>query len=99
MPPATEFWEMPLYDAEGYFYDNPLNRYSLNRYMLTRGKLHTANGKLVIYVQHDEPTDPNQRKNWLPAPKDGFRFAARFYGPYGPLIDGTYAMPRAVRVE
>lgn len=35
-PPVTEFWEIPLYDPEGYFYDNPINRYSLNSYMLKR---------------------------------------------------------------
>jgi hypothetical protein len=98
MPPVTEFWELPLYDREGYFVDNKINRYSLNSYMVQRGKLHTADGKLVIYVQHDEPSDPDQRRNWLPAPKEGFQFAARFYGPHGPLIDGSYAMPGAVRV-
>ena len=76
-----EFWEIPLYDREGYFHDNPIDRYSLNSYMLKQGKLHTADGKLVIYVQNDEPKDANQRKNWLPAPKEGFQFAARFYGP------------------
>lgn len=99
LPPVTEFWEMPLYDRAGYFVDNPINRYSLNSYMLTRGRLHTENGKLVIYVQADEPKDANQKKNWLPAPKDGFQFAARFYGPHAPLIDGSYHMPGVVRVE
>jgi hypothetical protein len=99
MPPVTEFWEMPLYDNAGYFVDNPLDRYSLNSYMLERGQLHTENGKLVIYVQNEEPADPNQKKNWLPAPKDGFQFAARFYGEYTPLIDGAYDMPGVVRVD
>jgi len=99
MPPVTEFWEMPLYDNDGYFYDNPIDRYSLNSYMLARGKLHTADGKLVIYVQHDEPTDAAQRQNWLPAPQDGFRFTARFYGPSTSLIDGSYDMPGVVRVD
>jgi len=99
MPPVTEFWEMPLYDTEGYFYDNPIDRYSLNSFMLERGKLHTEDGKLVIYVQHDEPTDKAQRQNWLPAPKDGFQFSARFYGAYTPLIDGSYDMPGVVRVD
>ena len=28
--------------------------------MLELGKLHTEDDKLVIYVQHDEPTDPKQ---------------------------------------
>jgi hypothetical protein len=48
MPPVTEFWELPLYDHEGYFHGNVINRYSINSYMLKRGKLHTADGKLVI---------------------------------------------------
>jgi hypothetical protein len=99
MPPVTEFWELPLYDREGYFYDNPIDRYSLNSYMLERGKLHTEDGKLVIYVQHDEPTDPKHRQNWLPAPKEGFQFSARFYGPYTSLIDGSYNMPGVVRAD
>jgi hypothetical protein len=99
MPPVTEFWEMPLYDTEGYFYDNPIDLYSLNSFMLERGKLHTEDDKLVIYVQHDEPTDPKQRQNWLPAPKDGFQFTARFYGPATSLIDGSYDMPGVVRVD
>ena len=98
MPPVTEFWEIPLYSHEGYFVDNPINRYSINSYMLKRGKLHTENGKLVIYIQSDEPKDPNQRKNWLPAPKSGdFQFALRFYGPGTSLIDGSYNMPGVVR--
>ena len=67
--------------------------------MLKRGKLHTADGKLVIHIQNEEPEDADQRKNWLPAPKDGFQFALRFYGPYGPLIDGRYSMPGVVREE
>jgi hypothetical protein len=99
LPPVTEFWELPLYDQEGFFVDNPINRYSLNSYMLQRGKLHTADGKLVIHVQADEPSDPDQRRNWLPAPKGAFQFTARFYGPYGPLIDGSYAMPGIVRIS
>ena len=44
--------------------------------MLERGKLHTEGGKLVIYVQHYEPSDPKQHQNWLPAPKGGFCFTA-----------------------
>ncbi|MNP68963.1 hypothetical protein D3C76_1649930 [compost metagenome] len=65
--------------------------------MLQRDKLHTEGGKLVVYVQHDEPTDPKQRQNWLPAPKENFQFAARFYGPHASLIDGSYRMPGCVR--
>jgi len=82
MPPVTEFWEIPLYDKEGYFVDNPIDRYSLNSYMLERGKLQSGDGKLVIYIQAEDPDDPLQHQNWLPAPEGDFQFAARFYGPY-----------------
>ena len=44
---------------------------------LKRGKLHTENGKRVIYAQHDKPSDPKQLSKWLPAPEVGFQFAAR----------------------
>jgi hypothetical protein len=99
LPPATAFWETPLYDHDGHFVDNPINRYSLNSYMLKRGQLHTEGGKLVICVQADEPKDANRKENWLPAPKKGGpQFAARFYGPNAPLLDGSYNMPGAVPV-
>jgi hypothetical protein len=97
MPPVTEFWELPLYDEDGYFYDNDIDRYSINSFMLDRGNLHTADGKLVIYIQRDKPQDPNQLKNWLPAPDGSFRFAFRFYGPKDGLIDWSYNMPGVVR--
>lgn len=100
LPPVTEFWEMPIYDREGYFIDNALDRYSLNSYMLARGQLHTAGGTLVIYIQRDAPADPDQQRNWLPAPREGgFQFAARFYGAHGNLIDASYDMPGVVRVD
>lgn len=97
LPPVTEFWELPLYDQAGYFVDNPIDRYSINSFMLERGDLHTEGGKLVIYIQNERPTDPNQLRNWLPAPKGAFRFAFRFYGPKQGLIDWTYDMPGVVR--
>jgi len=44
-------------------------------------------------IQKNEPADPAQKQNWLPAPGEGFQVASRFYGPHGPLIDGSYNMP------
>ena len=99
LPPVSEFWEIPVYDLEGYFYDNPINRYSVTSYMLNNGSLYTENGKLVLYIQHEAPSDPNQKKNWIPVPKSGFRFAARFYGQGGSIIDASYNMPAVVKVE
>ena len=37
------------------------------------------------------------KRPWLPAPAGGFEFAARFYGPATPVIDGRYDMPGVAR--
>ena len=97
LPPVTEFWEIPLYDQEGYFVDNPINRYSINSYMLKQSTLRAEGGKVTIFIQNGEPKDANQRKNWLPAPASG-GFNSRRAGPGTPLIDGSYNMPGVVRV-
>lgn len=99
LPPVTQFWSIPIYDANGYFVANEINRYTINSFMLKAGDLVVKDGKLKIFIQHEKPTDPDQAKNWLPAPKDGFRFTARFYGPYAPLTNGSYKMPKVVKTK
>jgi hypothetical protein len=95
LPPCTEFWSIPLYDAEGYFIHNEIDRYTVNSFMYERGEFAVDDqGRLTFYIQHERPTVPNHAKNWLPTPVGDFRFAARFYGPKAPLIDGSYPMPR-----
>jgi hypothetical protein len=96
LPPVTQFWSIPIYTLEGYFVHNDIERYTINSFMLDQGLLHVEDGKLIIYLQKDKPSDPKQLKNWLPSPEQGFRFAARFYGPKLPLVDGSYNMPRPV---
>jgi len=97
LPPVTQFWSVPIYNENGYLVGNEINRYEINSYMLEHGDLVTEDGKLVIYVQHRRPEDEEAAKNWLPAPPDVFRFTARFYGPYPPVLDGSYNMPAPVR--
>lgn len=99
LPPVTQFWSIPIYSAEGYFVANEIDRYTVNSFMLKSGELVAKDGKLVIYIQHEKPSDPDQAKNWLPAPADGFRFTSRYYGPYAPLVNGTYNMPRVVKAQ
>jgi hypothetical protein len=50
----------------------------------------TGDGSLTIYVQEDEPKDPAQRANWLPAPKGDFSPFIRVYWPKPQAIDGTW---------
>ncbi len=99
LPPVTQFWSIPIYDADGYFVDNEIDRYSINSFQLKNGLFHIENDKLIIYIQHDKPKDSKRLKNWLPAPDSGFRFAPRFYGPRYSLIDGSYEMPRVARTK
>ena len=99
LPPVTQFWSIPIYSTEGYFVANEINRYTVNSFMLNSGELAAKDGKLVIYIQHEKPSDPDQAKNWLPAPADGFRFTSRYYGPYAPLTNGTYNMPKVIKSE
>ena len=95
LPPCTELWSIPLYDIEGYFIHNEIDRYTVNSFMYERGEFDVDDqGRLTFYIQCERPTDPNHARNWLPAPAGDFRFTARFYGPKVPLIDGSYPMPR-----
>ena len=100
LPLCTEFWSIPIYDKEGYFVHNEIDRYTVNSFMHERGEFYIDDqGKLTFYLQRERPTHPNQAKNWLPAPEGDFRLVARFYGPKAPLIDGSYSMPQPVRVD
>lgn len=96
LPQVTEFWSVPIYDDQGYFVANEIDRYEVNSFMLEQGQLAVKDGKLVIYVQHEKPKDAEQAKNWLPAPPETFQFTARFYGPYQSILDGSYKMPAPV---
>lgn len=99
MPPVTEFWELPVYDSAGYFIPNPINRYSVTSYQVAAGAFAQKDGKITFYLQPERPSDPEQARNWLPTAKgDNFQFAARYYGPKAPLVDGSYAMPAVVKV-
>ncbi len=99
LPPVTQFWSLPIYNKDGYFVNNPINRYTINSFMIQQGLLHIEDEQLIIYVQKDKPTDPKKLKNWLPAPEGDFRFTARYYGPYMSIVNGRYNMPEPVKSE
>ncbi|KLD66186.1 hypothetical protein Y882_00480 [Dyella japonica DSM 16301] len=91
-PPVKGFWSLTLYDAQHFFAPNAIHRFSVG----TKNKdlKVNADGSLTIYVQADEPTDPVQRANWLPAPKGGdFSLYIRTYWPDAPVLDGQWTPP------
>lgn len=100
LPPVTEFWELPVYDSAGYFIPNPINRNSVTSYQVAAGVFAAKDGKVTFYLQPKRPSDPEQARNWLPTARgDSFQFAARYYGPMAPLVDGTYPMPGIVLIK
>jgi hypothetical protein len=93
-PPAYGFWSLTIYDGEHFFVPNALKRYSLG----TKNKDLKANadGSLTIVVQAETPP-PDQRANWLPAPKDDFSLFLRAYWPKAPMLDGSWTPPPVQR--
>ena len=59
IPPVNAFWSMTLYDADGYFVANPINRYAIgDRDRLTFNE----DGSLDIYIQAARPSEGRVRE-------------------------------------
>ena len=92
LPPVQGFWSLTMYDADYFFVDNPLNRYTLSQ----RNQLkENPDGSVDLYLQAENP-GPDKESNWLPAPKDDFVLMLRLYWPNTTppsIIDGTWKPP------
>ena len=97
-PPAAGFWSLTMYNAEYFFVDNPLNKYTVS----PRDALkYNADGSLDISIQHESP-GKDQEANWLPAPKGKFILMLRLYWPKESppsILDGTWKPPAVKRVS
>jgi hypothetical protein len=97
-PPCRAFWSVTMYDTpDFYLVDNPIDRYSIGD--RTPGLPTAPDGSLTIVMQHNEPSDPAHRANWLPTPAGTFRPLLRIYEPDDAIFDGTYAgLPQLVGI-
>lgn len=95
MPPVNGFWSLTMYNAEFFFVDNPLDRYTLS----SRNKLQANDdGTVTLYIQSDSP-GKDKESNWLPAPEGKFVLMMRMYWPreQAPsILDGSWS-PAAVK--
>jgi hypothetical protein len=96
LPPVNGFWSLTMYDSQGFFVPNPLDRVDLSQ----RSNL-TSNedGSVDIYIQKDSPR-PDREANWLPAPAGDFGLMLRLYWPTEKppsILDGSWA-PSAARI-
>jgi hypothetical protein len=98
LPPVDGFWSLTMYNAEYFFVDNPLNRYTLS----TRNKLKkNKDGSIDLYIQKDSP-GKSKESNWLPAPAGKFILMLRLYWPKETapsILDGTWKPPAVKMVQ
>jgi len=98
LPPVRGFWSLTMYNAEFFFVDNPLNRYTLSE----RNHLKfNVDGSVDLYLQAANP-GPDKESNWLPAPEGRFIPMLRLYWPKETapsILDGTWKPPAVQQVE
>lgn len=95
LPPANAFWSITMYDNDGYFIDNALNRYSIG----DRSNLKAnADGSVDIYFQNTSP-EKDKESNWLPCPAGEFNLTMRLYWPKEELLNGSWTPPPVKRVN
>jgi hypothetical protein len=88
-PPVHGFWSLTMYDNQGYFIENPINRYAIgNRNPLK----FNADSSLDLYFQNISP-GKNKENNWLPAPKGPFNLMLRMYWPAEEFLSGNWILP------
>jgi hypothetical protein len=92
-PPVKGFWSLTMYDSEGFFVSNPLDRVNLSQ----RSDFNfNGDGSLDLYVQNDSP-GKDKEANWLPSPVGDFALFMRLYWPNmkaPSVLDGSWRPPQ-----
>ncbi len=92
LPPVEMFWSLRLYDAKTTaMHPNDAQRYSMGS--TTKDLTYSDDGSLTLCIQHDAPTDPKERANWLPSPKGDIYLVLRLYGAKPEVFDGEWTPP------
>ncbi len=94
MPPA-EYWRISMYDWEGYFAHNPINRYGLGNMVGDQLK-QNADGSTTIYLQTTSP-GKDIESNWLPTPEGTWSIMMRMYQPGWKMYRKEYTIPNVIK--
>jgi hypothetical protein len=92
LPPAR-YWRISMYDIEGFFFNNPIDRYGIGN--MAEKLEPDSDGGLTIRIQKDSPGKALEA-NWLPCPQDGFFMVMRLYQPEPHMYEGRYVLPPVV---
>jgi hypothetical protein len=95
-PPTNATWSVSMYDPQGYYVPNAINRYNLAAWMPLE---YNPDGSLDLYIQASSP-GASREANWLPTPANGpFNLTVRDYWPTEAMLDGTYKLPPVRKVQ
>ena len=97
-PPVDGFWSLTMYDANYFFVDNPLNRYSISVRQPLKANV---DGSTDLYIQNESP-GPDKESNWLPAPTGKFVLMMRLYWPKEKspsILNGSWNVPSVKKVS
>jgi hypothetical protein len=103
LPPVDRarggFWSLTMYDKDYFMLpDSPNGRTNIGTVSLDANELTFADdGSLTLVLSHAEPTDPDAKANWLPAPEGQFALIIRAYVPEEPILTDTYKFPDVER--
>jgi hypothetical protein len=89
LPPAR-YWRISMYDIEGFFFNNPIDRYGIGN--MAEKLEPDADGGLTITIQRQSP-GKGKEANWLPAPAGPFFMVMRLYQPEARMYRGEYVVP------
>lgn len=93
LPPVDGFWSLTMYDADYFFVDNPINRYSVS----PRNDLKAnPDGSVDLFIQAESP-GVQRESNWLPAPRGPFALMMRTYWPKDAVLNGSWSPPPVTR--
>lgn len=95
LPPVDAFWSVTVYDKDGFFIPNVLNRQALG----DRSNLvANADGSIDLNIQVDSP-GKDKEANWLPvAAGQPFNLLMRLYSPREEILNGAWTPPPVKKV-
>jgi hypothetical protein len=88
--PVDAFWSISLYNAKGYYEQNPYNAYSLNNVTAKKD----ADGSVTVQFGGCDGKIPN----CLPI-MAGWNYMVRLYRPRPSILNGTWKFPEAQPVD
>jgi hypothetical protein len=81
--PVDAFWSVSVYDAKGFFRENPLGIYSINNILAAKND----DGSVTVNLGGS-----GHEPNSIPLP-EGWNYTVRMYRPRPEILDGTWTFP------